>query len=199
MLTAGLMGGPTPLQAADRLGAALGLPAGGLWVKRDDLTPLAGGGNKVRKLDYLCGDALARGADLLLTGGGPQSNHVRLTAAAARRLDLDCLVVLAGDPPARASGNLGIDALLGPTVAWAGAGGLATVEQVLADTAASVRRQGRRVYAIPVGGADAVGSQGYLTAAAELTDACPELALWWSPPLPAAPTRAWPRVWARTR
>ena len=175
--TAGLMGGPTPLHPADRLGAALGLPAGALWVKRDDLTPLAGGGNKVRKLDYLCADAIARGADLLLTGGGPQSNHVRLTAAAARRLGLDCHVVLAGDSPPRASGNLVIDALLGPTVAWAGAGGLAIVAQALADTEAQLRREGRRVYAIPIGGADAVRSQGYLTAAAELTGACPDLAL----------------------
>ena len=171
------MGGPTPLEPADRLGAALGLPAGGLWVKRDDLTPLAGGGNKVRKLDYLCADALARGADLLLTGGGPQSNHVRLTAAAARRLDLDCHVVLAGDPPARASGNLVIDALLGASVQWAGAGGLAAVARALGDAEADLRRQGRQVYAIPIGGADAVGSQGYLNAAAEPTGALPELAL----------------------
>ena len=102
---------------------------------------------------------------------------MRLTAAAARRLGLDCQVVLAGEPPGRASGNLVIDALLGPTVAWAGAGGLATVEQALADTEAELRRRGRKVYAIPVGGANAVGSQGYLDAAAELTCALPELTL----------------------
>ncbi len=74
--------GPTPLQPADRLGAALGLAPGHLFVKRDDLTPLAGGGNKVRKLEYLCAAAVDAGADILVTGGGAQSNHVRATAVA---------------------------------------------------------------------------------------------------------------------
>ena len=84
-----------------------------MFVKRDDLTPLAGGGNKVRKLDHLCADALAVGADVLVTGGAPQSNHVRLTAAAARRLGLDTVAVMSGDAPSQASGNLVVDALLG--------------------------------------------------------------------------------------
>ena len=84
---------PTPVQPMDRLGAALGLPEGRLWVKRDDLTGLGGGGNKVRKLEYLCADAVAQGCDVLVTGGGRQSNHVRMTAAAANRLGLDCTIV----------------------------------------------------------------------------------------------------------
>src|SRR5437773_1020535 len=77
---------PTPLERADRLGAALGMAEGALWVKRDDCTGLAGGGNKARKLAYLCADALAKGSDTLVTGGGRQSNHVRMTAAAAAKL-----------------------------------------------------------------------------------------------------------------
>src|SRR5580704_6668588 len=77
---------PTPLDRADRLGGAIGLSAGQLWIKRDDCTGLAGGGNKARKLEYLCAEAVARGCDTLVTGGARQSNHVRMTAAAANKL-----------------------------------------------------------------------------------------------------------------
>ncbi|MGH9263535.1 MAG: pyridoxal-phosphate dependent enzyme, partial [Acidimicrobiales bacterium] len=105
---------PTPLEPADRLGAALGMEPGALWIKRDDVTGLAGGGNKARKLEYLCADAMAQGADVLVTGGGPQSNHVRMTAAAANRLGLDCSVVMAGPRPDPASGNVLLVSLLGP-------------------------------------------------------------------------------------
>src|ERR671913_1243679 len=111
---------PTPVQSMDRLGAALGLTTGRLWVKRDDLTGLGGGGNKVRKLEYLCADALAAGADVLVTGGGPQSNHVRMTAAAANRLGLDCAVVMAGPRPTVSTGNIVLVELFGPQVEWIG-------------------------------------------------------------------------------
>jgi L-cysteate sulfo-lyase len=80
---------PTPLEVADRLAAALGLAPGRLWIKRDDLLGLAGGGNKARKLEFSVGAALAANADVLVTGGARQSNHVRMTAAAAARLGLD--------------------------------------------------------------------------------------------------------------
>ena len=111
---------PTPLEPADRLGAALGMERGALWVKRDDVTGLGGGGNKARKLEYLCAEALAQGADVLVTGGGPQSNHVRMTAAAANRLGLACTVVMAGPRPSPASGNVLLVSLLGPEVLWTG-------------------------------------------------------------------------------
>src|SRR5688572_20729225 len=104
----------------DRLGAALGLGPGRLWVKRDDLTGLAGGGNKVRKLEHLCADALATGCDTLVTGGGEQSNHVRMTAAAANRLGLHCTIVLAGDAVPVPTGNIVLDHLLAPEIVWAG-------------------------------------------------------------------------------
>ena len=90
---------PTPLERADRLGAALGLPAGRLWIKRDDCTGLATGGNKARKLELLVADALAQGCDVLVTAGGLQSNHARSTAAAAARAGMGCVLAFNSDPP----------------------------------------------------------------------------------------------------
>src|SRR5437879_11685186 len=87
---------PTPFLAAPRLSEAVGIE---VWVKRDDLTGLLLGGNKARKLEFLCGEALARGADTLVTGGGSGSNHVQLTAAAAARLGLGCVAVCYGSAP----------------------------------------------------------------------------------------------------
>jgi D-cysteine desulfhydrase len=93
-----------------------------LLVKRDDLTALAGGGNKARKHEFLVGDALARGSDVLVTAGAPQSNHVRMTAAAANRAGIDCVAVLGGDPrdAGAAEGNLVLDHLLGVELVWSG-------------------------------------------------------------------------------
>jgi len=163
---------PTPLDPADRLGAALGMEPGALWVKRDDLTGLGGGGNKARKLDYLCADALAAGADVLVTGGGPQSNHVRMTAAAANRLGLDCAVVMAGPRPTVSTGNILLVELLGPEVDWIGLDegpmdyyGIETAIDATADRLAA---QGRRPYKMPIGGASVVGALGYVHAASEL-------------------------------
>lgn len=175
--TAGLLAGPTPVQRADRLGAAIGLRPGGLWIKRDDLTPLAGGGNKVRKLDYLCAAALDAGADVLVTGGGAQSNHVRLTAAAGRRLGLDVVAVFSGEPPPDASGNIVIDSLFGLTMMWSGKAVFAELEVEIANVSDRLAASGRRPFQIPIGGADAVGSQGYVAAAAELQEQVPEFDL----------------------
>lgn len=165
------------MDRADRLGAAIGLAPGRLWVKRDDLTPLAGGGNKVRKLEHLCAAALAAGADVLVTGGGAQSNHVRLTAAAGRRLGLDVVAVLSGEAPAAASGNLVIDALLDLTMIWTGRTRLAEVEAEIATVGERLTASGRRPYVIPIGGADRVGSQGYVDAAAEILLQVPDVDL----------------------
>lgn len=113
---------PTPVEPLDRLADTLGLPAGRLFVKRDDLTGLAMGGNKVRKLEYLCADALGLGAGQLVTAGGTQSNHCRQTAAAAAKLGLGCTVLLNGPAPSTFSGNLVLDALFGATIRWVSAG-----------------------------------------------------------------------------
>jgi D-cysteine desulfhydrase family pyridoxal phosphate-dependent enzyme len=159
---------PTPCEAMDRLGAELGFPAGGLLVKRDDLTALAGGGNKVRKLELLCADALDCAADTLVTGGGRQSNHVRMTAAAANRLGLACTVVLASDRPDTSTGNVVLDELFGPEMVWAGDLDYPALEARIVAEADRVRAQGRKPYVMPIGGASTIGALAYVGAAREL-------------------------------
>ncbi len=160
----------------DRLGAALGLSAGRLWVKRDDLTGLAGGGNKVRKLEHLCADALAQGCDTLVTGGGEQSNHARMTAAAANRLGLACTIVLASEAVPVPTGNLVIDHLLAPEIVWAGPVGYYDLEQAMRAESDRLSAAGQRPYLIPVGGASTVGELGYVRAALELRAQLPDIA-----------------------
>jgi D-cysteine desulfhydrase family pyridoxal phosphate-dependent enzyme len=152
----------------DRLGAELGFPSGGFLVKRDDLTALAGGGNKVRKLELLCADALECGANTLVTGGGRQSNHVRMTAAAANRLGLACTVVLASDPPSASTGNVLLDDLLGPEMVWAGDLDYPALEARIVAEADRLRTEGRHPYVLPVGGASIIGAFAYVEAAREL-------------------------------
>lgn len=168
---------PTPIEPMDRLGAALGLEPGRLWVKRDDCTGLAGGGNKVRKLRWLCADALAQGCDTLVTGGGRQSNHVRLTAAAANLLGLECTVVLASTEPDTASGNVVLDHVLGPEIVWGGNLGFAETEAAILDTAARLESEGRRPYPMPVGGASTIGALGYVDGAHEIDEQLDDVAL----------------------
>jgi len=168
---------PTPVQPMDRVGAALGLAAGRLWVKRDDLTGLGGGGNKVRKLEHLCADALTQGCDLLVTGGGRQSNHVRMTAAAANHLGLGCTIVLGSDRPDEATGNVLLDQLLGPDIVWAGALDYYELEAAIEAEADRLRDAGRRPYAMPLGGASTIGQLGYARAALELRAQLPETTL----------------------
>ncbi len=168
---------PTPLEQLDRLGAALGMEAGTLLIKRDDATGLAGGGNKARKLEYLCGDALARGCDTLVTGGGHQSNHVRMTAAAANRLGLRCTVVVAGDRPDPASGNVVLDELLGPEMVWLGEVDYFAIEAAIEAESQRLAGEGRRPYPVAVGGATAVGALGYLVAAREIRQQAPDIDL----------------------
>jgi L-cysteate sulfo-lyase len=98
----------------------VGLAADALWVKRDDLSGLGGGGNKVRKLQYTCAQALAAGATTVITSGAPQSNHARLTAAAAARLGLRSVLVLQGEEPEVPAGNLVLDLLAGARLVWTG-------------------------------------------------------------------------------
>ena len=154
---------PTPLQPMDRLTRHLGGPR--LWIKRDDLTGFALGGNKVRKLEFFLGEARVQGCDVLLTGGGQQSNHARVTAAAAARLGLDCVLVLSGGEPAAILGNLALDRVLGAEVHFVGKGAerMPTLEALAED----LRRQGRRPLLIPIGGSTPLGALGYVEAARE--------------------------------
>lgn len=168
---------PTPVVALDRLAAALGMPPGHLFAKLDDATGLAAGGNKVRKLEYLCAEAHAQGCDVLVTGGGAQSNHARLTAAAARRLGFECTLVLGGAPPPAPVGNLVLDHLLGADVRWVPAYEFAALEAAIAAAAADVAARGRRPYAIPIGGSTPLGALGYARCAVELLAQVPRLEL----------------------
>ncbi len=155
----------------DRLGAHLGMAPGHLWVKRDDMTGLAGGGNKARKLEYLCADALDQGCDTLVTGGGAQSNHVRMTAAAANRLGMACTIVLNGERPDPPTGNVVLDELLDPEMVWAGRQGELDyfgIEAAIENACRRLAEAGRRPYAMPIGGASTVGALGYARAAVEL-------------------------------
>lgn len=156
---------PTPLEPLPRLSAALGGPR--LYVKRDDQTGLAGGGNKTRKLEFLVADALQREADSLITIGSAQSNHCRQTAAAAAKHGLRCVLVLRGHPPAHITGNLLLDHLLGAEVVWSGN---RDREAVMAEVAAREQAAGRGPYPVPLGGSNALGAAGYALAMLELKD-----------------------------
>lgn len=168
---------PTPLLRAPRLSEAVGVE---VWIKRDDLTGLLLGGNKARKLEFLCGEALTRGADTLVTGGGAGSNHAQLTAAACAHLGLDCVVVCYGTeppgdtpgPPGPASDPLGLRVTrrLGADIVFTGSPDRTSVDARLEELAAKLTAEGRHPYVIPRGGASAVGAVGYAAAAAELAD-----------------------------
>ncbi|MGH9026101.1 MAG: 1-aminocyclopropane-1-carboxylate deaminase/D-cysteine desulfhydrase [Acidimicrobiia bacterium] len=157
---------PTPLESMDRLAEWLGGPR--LLVKRDDLTGLALGGNKARKLEFLCAEAIASGCDVLVTGGGPQSNHVRMTTAAANRLGLDCHIALSDDEPDVATGNLLLDHVLGAHLHFVGSQEYYGTESAIEAVAAELTRAGRHPFAIPVGGASVTGVRAYVRALDEL-------------------------------
>jgi D-cysteine desulfhydrase family pyridoxal phosphate-dependent enzyme len=154
-----LLSGPTPIQPLARLSALLGGPR--ILVKRDDLTGLAFGGNKTRKLEYLIADAQAGGARTLVTVGAAQSNHCRQTAALAAQLGLGCILVLSGQEPRQASGNLLLDQLFGAEIVW-------TERENRAEALKAAFNQaweaGRRPYLIPLGGSNAIGALAYLDA-----------------------------------
>jgi D-cysteine desulfhydrase family pyridoxal phosphate-dependent enzyme len=155
---------PTPLHPLPKLSAYLGGPQ--LWIKRDDLTGFALGGNKVRKLEFFLGEARATGADVLLTTGGHQSNHARITAASAARAGLGCVLVLSGGEPATYTGNLLLDRLFGAELRFVRTG--AEREPTLEATAAELRAAGRRPLLIPLGGSTPLGARGYVEAAREV-------------------------------
>jgi D-cysteine desulfhydrase len=156
-----------------RLAKALGLGEHDLWVKRDDLSGLGGGGNKVRKLERTVGAALDDGADTLVTTGAPQSNHARLTAAAAARLGLKAVLVFPGTPDTAQSGNYALDGLFGARIAWAGSVELAEYARQVAD---HLRADGAKPALIPFGGSSPLGALGYADAGRELLAQLPDLA-----------------------
>lgn len=162
---------PTPIEQMPRLGAALGIE---LAIKRDDYSGFGGGGNKVRKLEYLMAEALAAKAQVLITTGGHQSNHARMVAAAACRFGMSSALVLRGNPPAEYQGNLLLDRLFGATLEF-----LEPTEYFhLIDArmeahAEAARAAGKIPYIIPLGGATPLGALGYVRAVEEMAAQLP--------------------------
>ena len=157
---------PTPVEPLQRLGAALGLR---LFAKRDDFTGFGGGGNKVRKLEYLMADALANRADVLITTGGHQSNHARMVAAAARRFGMRAVLVLRGNPPTEYQGNLLLDRLLGAELEFLDPDAyFVEIDPRMQAHARAARDAGEVAYIIPLGGANPLGALGYVRAVEEM-------------------------------
>ncbi|WP_295184570.1 D-cysteine desulfhydrase [uncultured Brevundimonas sp.] len=168
---------PTPLEPLPRLSEELGLD---LWIKRDDCTGLAGGGNKTRKLEFLLGAAFEQDADTLVTQGAVQSNHVRQTAAAAAAHGLACEIILEERTGSRATdyvgnGNVLLDRLFGANLRTV-PGGTDMVAE-LEKTAAEVRARGGKPYVIPGGGSNPVGALGYVDCAREIVVQADEMDL----------------------
>lgn len=164
---------PTPVLRARRLEAALGSPP--LYVKRDDLTGFAVAGNKARKLEFLIADAVEQGADAVLTGGGPASNHCHATAAAARVAGLDCVLLYYGGTPEHEPPGLRFARGFGPDIRFTGDSRRESVDEGLGALADRLRASGRRPYVIPRGGASALGAAAYGVAAQELAAQVDEL------------------------
>lgn len=168
---------PTPINYLPSLSKELGVE---LYIKRDDLTPYGVGGNKLRKLEYLLYDARGKGATTLLTVGGAQTNHGRLTAAVAAKYGMKCVIVCVDDYPGEVSSNILLDTIMGAEVVLKKNDGRSDSVQ-LAETVASVKARyeamGEKVYEIPLGGSNTVGFMGYYECAVEITNQAKEMAI----------------------
>lgn len=156
---------PTPIESLPRLSRILGGPQ--LFIKRDDLTGLGMGGNKTRKLEYLAADALSKAAKTLISTGAVQSNHCRQVAAAAAKLGLGCQLILAGEEPTEAQGNLLLDKLSGAQIFFTSK---ANRDQELQERFTQADLSGLKPYLIPYGGSNWIGALGYLNAMRELSE-----------------------------
>jgi len=162
-----LLAGPTPVEEMSRLRAVLGgrgIPR--LFVKRDDAIPFGFGGNKVRKLEFALAEAMARGADTIVTFGGVQSNHARATAAASAKLGLKCVLIINGAPQERPTANALLDRLLGAEVEYIPSRNerAEASERVMARLA----NRGRTPFLLPLGASTSVGALGFVNAVSEL-------------------------------
>ncbi|MBI5946281.1 MAG: D-cysteine desulfhydrase family protein [Chloroflexi bacterium] len=155
---------PTPIEELPRLTKALGGPR--IFVKRDDQTGLAFGGNKTRKLEFLVAEAQEQGADMLISAGAIQSNHCRQTVAAAARFGFDCKLVLTGDRPSRPSANFLLDQLFGAEIITVA--DRADRDQILQETFDNALAAGKKPYLVPYGGSSPTGAMGYTFAMEEL-------------------------------
>ena len=160
---------PTPLESGGKLQSGANL-----WVKRDDLTGLGVGGNKARKLEFLCGEALNNNATCLVTVGAAQSNHCRMTAAAGARLNLPTHLVLSGVKPKRLEGNQMLSSMFGAQLHHTGfeANDWANLETARNTLTEELISDGQRPHSIPIGGSTAVGAIGYAVAFDEIVTQC---------------------------
>lgn len=166
---------PTALEPAPRLAAALGLNSDDLWIKREDLGGIGGGGNKLRKLEFSVGAALADGADTLVTIGGAQSNHARLTAAVGVRLGLQVVLVFPGRYEGTRGGNVALEGLFGARIHWAGDADFVELAGVAAGVTEQLRADGARPVLLGLGGSSPIAARGYLEAGRELLGQLPDL------------------------
>lgn len=155
-----ILHGPTPLEKLENVSRDLGV---NIYIKRDDITPLAAGGNKLRKLEYLVRDALNKGATMLITEGGAQTNHGRLTAAAAAKFGLKCAIITQDKYPGEISANLLLDGMMGCPVYFTR--DLAKGRDALIKKYSAA---GEKVYYIPMGGSNEIGMLGYVECAHEI-------------------------------
>lgn len=169
---------PTPLEKLENISKDLGI---NLYIKRDDLTPLAAGGNKLRKLEYLVKDAMDKGATMLLTVGGAQTNHGRLTLAVARKYGLKGAIVAVDDDPGELSANLLLDGMMGCDVWLKQFDGVHTENELfdiaVAEATKHYEEQGEKVYYIPIGGSNELGILGYYECACEIAKQAEEMGL----------------------
>lgn len=156
---------PTPLTELTRLSDKLGGPK--IFIKRDDLTGLALGGNKTRKLETILGDALAQGCDTIITAGAAQSNHCRQTAAAAAKLNLECHLILGGEQPDKISGNLLLDKIFACHIHWGGAN---RKGEDIPELVKQLIAAGKKPYIVPYGGSNELGAISFIDAVEELVN-----------------------------
>lgn len=175
----------TPIHKLENLSKKYGI---NIYIKRDDMTGYACGGNKLRKLDYLLKDALDHDCTVLLTYGGPQTNHGRLTAAVAARFGLKCGIIMDGPAPEKATGNLILDKMMGADLFFMDDTSFRNepsevrkskykelVKKTTDEVVSMYKKQNEKVYLIPIGGSSPVGAAGYVTAAGEIKDQLEEM------------------------
>jgi len=161
---------PTPINRLSSLSEEWGID---LRVKEDDLTGSGLSGNKIRKLEYLLSEAIEQGCDSIITCGATTSNHVRATVIAAKRLGLSSSLILAGDQPEKAHGNLLLDLLVGAQVKYISSRDYSTkIEEILQDEKEYLESLGKKPYVIPTGGSNSVGLVGYVEAVQEMQKQC---------------------------
>ncbi|WP_372754370.1 D-cysteine desulfhydrase family protein [Mariniflexile sp.] len=156
---------PTPLEAMENLSKKY--PDYNLFIKRDDNSGLASGGNKVRKLQYFIYDALDKGYDTILTAGAQQSNHCRQTAAACAKVGLQCNLLLGGEKPINYNGNLLLSHLLGANIDFTGDN---RKGEYLESIKAELESQNKKVYVVPYGGSNLIGAYGFVDAVKEFKE-----------------------------